>query len=160
MLCCGSHYIIGTVSLLVKNPLAATQTQVRLIDARGASNLNLSHCWGFFLFLLKTTFQLYDWTTEICRLLLYLAVCVSFVSPYLFITPTPKFCPFGLRMRGGPPLLDYGIKVSVLTRNDAPQSRVLPHQMSFSYAPLSVIRVPCRQAVLNRCMHSTGYVIT
>lgn len=69
-------------------------------------------------------------TTDLCRLLLYLAVCVSFVSPYLFITP-PQFCPFGLRMRGGPPLLDYGIKVSVLTRNDAYKSRTLPHQMRF-----------------------------
>lgn len=65
-------------------------------------------------------------TTDICRFLLYLAVCVSFVSPYLFITPTPKFWPFGLRMRGGPPLLDYGIDVSVLTRNDAYMSRTPP----------------------------------
>lgn len=72
-------------------------------------------------------------TTDICRLLLYLAVCVSFVSPYLFITPTPKFYPFGLRMRGGPPLLDYGIKVSVLTRHDAYKSRTPPHQI---YSPL------------------------
>lgn len=99
-------------------------------------------------------------TTDKCRLLLYLAVCVSFVSPYLFITPTPQFCPFGLRMRGGPPLLDYGIKVSVLTRNDAYKSKTLPHQVYFSHVLISVIRVPCHLAVLNRCMHSTGYGIT
>lgn len=40
-------------------------------------------------------------------------------------------------MRGGPPLLDYGIKVSVLTRHDAEQSLTVPHQIYFSYAPLS-----------------------
>lgn len=96
-------------------------------------------------------------TTDLCRLLLYLAVCVSFVSPYLFINP-PQFCPFGLRMRGGPPLRDYGIKVSVLTRNDAFKSRALPHRIGV--CSLSVIRVPCRQVVLNRCMHSTGSGIT
>lgn len=48
-------------------------------------------------------------------ILLYLVVCVSFVSPYLFITHTPprppQFGPFGLRMPGGRPLLDYGINL-------------------------------------------------
>lgn len=73
-------------------------------------------------------------TTDLCRLLLYLAVCVSFVSPYLFITPTPQFYPFGLRMRGGPPLLDYGIKVSVLTRNDAYEWRTLPRHVHFFFS--------------------------
>lgn len=67
-----------------------------------------------------------------CRLLLYLAVCVSFVSPYLFITPTPNLCPIGLRMRGGRPLLDYGIQVSVFTRNDASQWRTRSHALLLS----------------------------
>lgn len=30
----------------------------------------------------------------------------------------------------------------------------------FCFGPFSVIRVPCRRAVLNRCMRSTGYAIT
>lgn len=70
----------------------------------------LSSCKVFIHFSAVWLIIIMKQTTDLCRLLLYLAVCVSFVSPYLFITPTPQFCPFGLRMRGGPPLLDYGIK--------------------------------------------------
>lgn len=91
------------------------------------------------------------------------------------LNPPSQFGPFGLRMPGGRPLLDYGIKVSVLARKKkkmthASRERRLSTRLVFLSPPpphpprpcavSAVIRVPCRRAALNRCTRSTGYGIT
>lgn len=88
----------------------------------------------------------------------YLAVCVSFVSPYLFITPIPKFYPFGLRKRG-----DLHSRIMVfkfLFSQEMMGSSREQNVQQTGFSCVSVIRVPCHRVALNRCMRSTGYVIT
>ena len=40
----------------------------------------------------------------------YTRLSVFHLFPHIYSSHLPKFGPFGLRMRGGPPLLEYGIK--------------------------------------------------
>lgn len=127
--CCHDATVLWFVSKWKKNNMQVT---IFTVPSRQSFVHSFISIFTLFIFLKRSAseslqtlfFQLcgscWWWSKPlICvDILLYLVVCVSFVSPYLFITHTPprppQFGPFGLRMPGGRPLLDYGINLFLL----------------------------------------------